>query len=462
MRSATLAEGIVDFALGCSHDDIPTGIRTLARWHMLDAIGVGLGAARLPSNHRLIASLVAAGAGGPSALCSVLGDRTRVTAPIAALTNGTLIHSLEYDDTHMASIVHGSAVIVPAALAAAQAQPLRTQDLVRLVTIGWEVLVRIGLAAPGAFQRRGFQVTSVAGALVAALIGALARGATREEVVSAIGIAGSQASGIFEFLSDGSSVKAMHPGWAAHSGLMAAELALAGMTGPASVLEGRFGLFRVHADAPDAAATLAGEIATFGKDWKLAQAAFKFHPCCHYIHPFLECAEEIRRQVADPERIVALECEVPPGEAAIICEPWDRKCSPASRNEAKHSLPYCVARTLLGFSLEIEDFAGQPVDAATVRYARRIGWREMPDSGFPDRFSARLQVRLDDGQTMVAHVAQVDGSADRPPTLDRIEEKFRRNAGVSRHDAEVQALIAALLDEADMPIGALSSRLQFT
>ncbi len=456
--SDPLARRIVDFATDCRLDDVPAPVQALARLHALDAVGVGLGASRLSVNRGLVDRLATLGAAG-NARCSLLGSRAAVSAPMAALGNGTLIHSLEFDDTHMASIVHGSAVVVPAALAAAQQHALGTRAFVRLVTIGWEALVRIGLAAPGAFQRRGFQVTSVGGTLVAALLGAIAQGASRGQAVAAIGIAGSQAGGIFEFLSDGSSVKAMHPGWAAHSGLIAAELAMAGMTGPATVLEGRFGVFRAHGDAPQGGEALASLLDGLGGTWLLAQAAFKFHPCCHYIHPFLECADDLRGRVPEVDSIVSIECEVPEGEAAIICEPWDRKRSPASRNDAKYSLPYCLARRLLGRTLDVDDFAGGPVDADAIRLAARITWRPMQDSGFPARFPARLRARLADGREVVVEVAQVDGSAERPPDASRVVEKFRRNVEGACTPRGADALVEALLGEADLPIESLARAL---
>src|SRR5262249_56307696 len=122
-------------------------------------------------------------------------------------------------------IVHGSAVLAPTALAAAQEAEASGEDLLRAYILGWEVLVRMGLAAPGGFQARGFQVTSVAGTLVAALQAAELAMLDENRTVAALGIALSQAAGVFEFLSNGSSVKSMHPGWAAHPGLLPARLA---------------------------------------------------------------------------------------------------------------------------------------------------------------------------------------------------------------------------------------------
>lgn len=406
---------------------VPAAVRQLARMHLADALGVALGGAAVPAHRRLLTQLRSEG--GSQGPATVLGFPGGVPAPMAAMLNGLSIHSLEYDDTHMASIVHGSAVIVPAALAAAETQGLSLDEMVRLIVAGWEVLVRIGEASPGGFQRRGFQVTSVGGVVVAALIGAVARGASMAETVAAMGIAGSQAGGIFEFLSNGSNVKALHPGWAAHSGLWAAACAQGGMTGPATVLEGRFGLFNAYADDPAAGARLAQGVQDLGSRWTLADAAFKLFPCCHYIHPFLECAQLLLPQLTSPADIAAVHCRVAPGAATVICEPWEAKQQPSSGNEAKYSLPYCIARILLGRPVDIATMTAEGVDADALALAKRIHWTPREDSGFPERFDADLRIELTDGTRLHQAVDQVFGSPQRPAGETAVRAKFEANAG---------------------------------
>lgn len=417
---------------------VPVAVRHLARMHLADALGVGLGGAVVPAHRRLLTQLRSEG--GSQGAATVLGFSGGLPAPMAAMLNGMSIHSLEYDDTHMASIVHGSAVIVPTALAAAEAQGLSLDEMVRLVVAGWEVLVRIGEASPGGFQRRGFQVTSVGGVVVAALLGAVARGAGRAETAAAMGIAGSQAGGVFEFLSNGSNVKALHPGWAAHAGLWAAACARGGMTGPATVLEGRFGLFNAYADDAAAGARLALGVQDLGSKWMLADAAFKFFPCCHYIHPFLECAQLLLPRVPSPADIASVHCRVAPGAATVICEPWEAKLQPASGNEAKYSLPYCIARILLGRPVDIATMTAEGVDADALALAARIHWAPRAESGFPQRFDADLRIELADGTRLHQDVDQVFGSPQRPAGEDAVRAKFEVNAGVL---LERQARLAA-------------------
>ncbi|VTU46620.1 MmgE/PrpD family protein (plasmid) [Variovorax sp. SRS16] len=421
----TLAEQFASFADGLRLADVPAPVQRLARLHLIDALGVGLGASAVPSHRRFLQGLrEESGTGGRA---TVLGYSTGASAPVAALLNGTSIHSLEYDDTHMGSIVHGSAVIVPAVLAAVETHALSLDEAVRLVVIGWELLVRLGEASPGGFQRRGFQVTSVGGVGVAALLASVARGASPAQSVAAMGIAGSQAGGIFEFLSNGSNVKALHPGWAAHAGLWAARCAAAGMTGPTTVIEGRYGLFAAYADDPAAGGRLAVGLRDLGTQWRLADAAFKFFPCCHYIHPFLECAQALSARIATVADIAEVHCRVAPGAATVICEPWSSKQQVASGNEAKYSLPYCIARVLLGRPVDIPSMTATSVDADAIALAARIQWTPRDDSGFPAKFDADLRIMLADGTQLHHAVDQVFGSPQRPAGEDAVRAKFAAN-----------------------------------
>jgi len=453
----TQSERIVDFALGLSQSRIPSDVLALARLHTLDALGVGIAASQGFVQQKMAQSLLGKEREGD---CTLLGHSTRTQSANATLLNGSFIHSLEYDDTHMASIVHGSSVIVPAALAAAEQHKLSLGELMRLIIIGWEVLVRIGLAAPGSFQRRGFQVTSVGGAPVSALLAGLAMGASRSELISAQGIAGSQASGIFEFLSDGSSVKGMHPGWAAHSGGIAATLAVAGMSGPSTVYEGRFGIYNTYTDDAGAGLALGEALDSLGEKWTLREAAFKLFPCCHYIHPFLEVAQNLLAQGLPLQSIKSIECKVPQGAAAIICEPWRRKQTPSIVNEAKHSLPYCLALAFLDIPITAQHFLSDTVNTQAVEFAQKINWSPMLKADFPTKFQAEIHVHQNEGPNSVSRIDQVKGSADRPASSEDIETKFKTNTS-TRHSASIQNDIIDLVLHAqeDLPISKLSELL---
>jgi 2-methylcitrate dehydratase PrpD len=194
--------------------DIPAEVITLAKTHVLDQLGVGL-VATLDRNRPLAALATAFGTGGHS---TALGFAIPLTAAAAALRNGALKHSLEYDGTHTASITHAGSVVAPVALAVCEETGASGANLLRAFILGWEMFVLLGLAAPGPFSKRGVQFTAVGGPFAGALTAGLLLGFEVEEMTNALGVAGSQASGVMEFVYEGATVKAPHAGWPAPCG----------------------------------------------------------------------------------------------------------------------------------------------------------------------------------------------------------------------------------------------------
>jgi 2-methylcitrate dehydratase PrpD len=276
--------------------------------------------------------------------------------------------------------------------------------------------------------------------------------------VDAVGIALSQASGVFEFLTNGSTVKSLHAGWAAHGGVIAATLAGAGLTGPATAFEGRFGLFRRFAMDDAAAGRFAAAIGTLGSEWHLRHAAFKFYPCCHYIHPFIE-ALDIALRDKPAGAIDSIVCEVPPGAAALISEPWERKLRPQTGHEARYSLPIALAARLVEGAVTPATFANAP-SAAIVAKAACVSARAMTDADFPQRFEARLHLRFTDGSAREVYVDDVFGGARRPPARAAVLDKFRANAALTGAAGDVAALEAAVLSIERTALGTIAQILR--
>jgi 2-methylcitrate dehydratase PrpD len=439
----TLARDLARRVRALSRGGLPPEVAAMARLHLLDAIGVGLASAGsqtgAPYRH------YAAGLGPGSA--SLIGIPGRVAPAAAALVNGGLMHGLEFDDTHTGSIVHGSAVLAPAALAAAEAAGASGSALTTAYAVGWEVLVRIGLAAPGAFQARGFQVTSVGGALVAALVAAELAGLTEDEMVAAMGIGLSGASGVFEFLTNGASVKSLHPGLAAQAGLNAADLARAGLTGPETAFEGRCGLFAAFAGDAHFAEVFSKSLDGLGTEWHLPRAAFKFHPCCHYLHPFIEAAGTLAGILAErgmtATNVATLTCRVPAGAAPIICEPWGAKQAPASGHAARWSLPVTVAARLVEGRVDLATFEA-PASEPVLALARRVAWEPLAGARFPEVFEAEIVAETSDGRRHEIRVDDVYGNAGRPAGDDVVREKFHHNAARSLAPEGAASLEAAI------------------
>lgn len=437
----TGAERIAVFAEALDPRAVPEDVVKAARLHFLDAVGVGIAASVGPDQSRWSDAVEPGGrnktlAGGAA------------SAADAAMLNGALIHSLEYDDTHIGSVIHGSAVAAPVALAAAEETGAGDAGTMAAYLIAWEVMIRLGLTAPGAVQAHGAQVTAVAGAIGAAAAAGRLYGLAGRALVSAIGIAGMQASGLLAFLEDGSSAKALNPGWAAHTGLVAARLAGAGMTGPAGILEHPFGPLRVFGADPSG---LADTLDDLGRRWHLPDAAFKLYPCCHYIHPFLELVETRAADGLSSDNLERMDVHVPVEEAPLVADPWDRRQAPASGYDGKWGLPYCLALQLVDGRVDVASFEAPPRDEV-VTVARRMRMLPVEGSGFPACFPAWISCRLRDGRDIEAAVDTVRGAPGRPIGQDEVVTKFRANAArridADRAERLIWAVTGGAIDDA--------------
>jgi 2-methylcitrate dehydratase PrpD len=438
----SLAEFLVSRARAAI-GSIPAEVQRAARLHILDALGVAvLGARRGPLRGLHERFPGAAGA------ASILGSSRRVAPSVAALINGAYVHSLEYDDTHVASVMHGSSIVLPAALASAEQFGVSGADFVAAYTIGWEVLIRFGLAAPGRLQARGFQTTSAAGPFVAALVSTLLGGDSRVGE-AALGIAGMQPGGTFAFLADGDTTKAVQPGWAALSGLIAADLARSGVTGPSGVLDGPYGFFRLFADDDSAADRMRELVETLGHKWFLPEAAFKLIPCCHFVHQGLRA-----------EDVASVACHVPPGAASIIAEPWSAKQFPATPPDARWSLPYVLASVLIDGDVRLDLFS-EPIGGARAALAARMRHVPWTNSGFPGRFPARLHVSTRDGRELMSEIDDVRGGPTRPIDAAEVLAKANTNMRLSAISSERRAtIVAEILEAADPDLALVLRALQ--
>jgi 2-methylcitrate dehydratase PrpD len=432
----TVARALVRQWKDLTKDSIPSDVWHHGVMHIIDACGVGLAASSLEQGLPYARYAKSLGE-GPASLLN--GMRSCAMAD-AALINGGLIHSLEFDDTHTSSIVHGSAVLLPAALAVAQQVEAQPAQMVTAYIKAYEVLIRIGLAGEGGFQKHGFQITSVAGTLVTALLACDLMGADEDTCVYAIGIALSQSSGVFEFLSNGSTVKSFHPGWSAHAGLVAASMACAGLQGPETALEGTRGLYQAFTKDSQAASRFALLMDNFGSHWHVRDLAIKLVPSCHYLHGFVEAAGEAMEQVGNPNLIDHIEFEIAEATAPIVCEPWDLKQNPQTGHAIRWSLPVIVALRILEGKVDLDSFLNPP--SAAVRFlAERMTWTKLEPHFFPQRFEAKMNVHLTDKRKVQIYKSDVLGNASRPASDEMILQKFRSNAARILSGSHVETLL---------------------
>ena len=256
-----LAERLASFAAATQYSDLPSEIVGLIKLHVLDTLGVALGASRTSSWPMMLDIVTAEGGYEESTL---FGAGIRVPAASAALFNGSLTHALGFDDTHLEALLHPFGAIVPTVLAVAERDQLDGSSVIRAVAVGAEVTCRLGIAAGRALVQSAFQPTAVCGSFGAVAAVGAARGLDEATIANALGLAASMAGGLHESTLDGTWTKQVHAGLAAHVGMVAVEFAEAGLTASAGMLDGDGGLLHAYGR---------GQIDFSRMDWIVREAA---------------------------------------------------------------------------------------------------------------------------------------------------------------------------------------------
>ncbi len=438
----TMSDKLARFAANLSYEDIPERVIEKAKRHLLDALGIGLAATREPYADAVMKTARDWG-GRPQATVWRHGDR--LPAAHAAMVNASCVHGLDFDDTHTDSITHVSACVAPTALAAGEAAGASGRDILTAMVAGYEVIARIGGAAPGAFHAGGYHATPICGVFGAAAVMGRLMGRTPEVIAHAFGVCGSQAAGIQEFLDDGSWVKRFHPGWASHAGITAAQLAGHGFLGPRKVLEGRFGLYATHLrDAAYDPEILAGGL---GERWETLRISFKPYPCCHFNHAAMDAARNLAREAGiSPDEIEEVETITPEQILHIVCEPIGHKRRPNTPYAALFSLPYCLAVNVVRGGTTIDDFEEERLnDARVLALAEKVRCSGMASDRFPKYLHGGVRMTLADGRVLSREEPVNWGNPENPMEWKDIEAKFRGNARRVLPESGVDAAVAAVL-----------------
>lgn len=460
---AAIAEELAGFAVEFDYLDVPERVRERAPLHLFDALGCGIAAVGLDAGSA--ASRLVEEQGG-KAEASLLGSGVKAPAAQAALANGTRCHALDFDDTHEAGICHSSVALAPAALAVGEATDASGEEVLCAYLLGSEVALRIAVAAAERLYARGFHPTSVCGSFGAAAAAARLLGLDRRATANALGVVGSFASGLFEYLSDGSATKPLHAGWAAQAGIQAARLVAAGATGPASVIEGRFGLLAAHAGVD----TGRGEVAAaemvegLGERWEFEGLAIKLYPACHFAHASTWAAGALADEhgvgAKGIERIVV---RVPPEGARLVLEPLADKWRPRTPYDAKFSLPFMVARRIVRGSVGLTAFTEESIaDPEVLELAARVAAEPLRDgeSG-ASRFCGGATLITTDGRRFDRFLAAPPGSPATPVGREEILGKFVDNGALGLDADEARELADRLegIDE-EQTLGVIAAALR--
>ena len=444
------------FAASLRWEDIPPEVRARARHLILDAVGCALAARRFAfSSQSLQAIAELAGAGNSV----VIGQRLRLPLRDAVLANGILAHGLDYDDTHSEGIVHLTVSTFPTALAVSAHEDLQVRDLLVAYVVGLEAGARLGAVAKGAFHQVGFHPTGVIGAFACALAAGRLYGLDAGQLAQAQGIALSVASGSLEFLEDGAWTKRLHPGWAGVGGIVAAALARRAFKAPRAAYEGRFGLYASYLGPRAAECDLSRATAKLGDVWETMNVALKPFPACHFAHAFADAAIGLHDQVPDLQQIDRITALVPAEIVKTVCEPAAAKRRPVSDYDAKFSLPYIIAASLVRgrFGLaELEESSLK--DLRILDLASKVDYAIDPDSTFPRHYGGEVVVRTRDGRELRQREAVNRGCADRPLSNDDIVTKFMQNGsyGLSAQRAADISQAVLGMDESE-PARALAN-----
>lgn len=364
--------------------------------------------------------------------CTIVGTHRRSTPLMAAFVNGFTSHIWEYDDTHRNSLYHPAAPTIPAALAAAEQERASGEEFLAGLVAGYDVGIRIADAVNPAHYRF-WHTTGTVGAFAAAAAAGRVLRLAPDEIVNALGNAGSQAAGLWEFQSDGAMTKPLHPGKAAMSGLLSAKLARQGFTGALRILEGDQGFCRATAGECD----LSRAVLDLGSHYRILEVTTKMYPSCGHTHTPIDAAVGVRRRLSDAigdsnpsviagivRRIVVRTNSVAVRVAGIS--------NPSSSYEAKFSIPFCVSHGLLYGSPALESFEGVWLDdTATRQLMQRVSITIDPEleKVFRDKRPTEIQVELNDGRVFEERVEFRRGDPENPVSKDTIREKFMALAG---------------------------------
>jgi 2-methylcitrate dehydratase PrpD len=444
----TITTKLAEWAL--SLESLPADVRTVTISHLYDGFGDALGALRsgdsVPAHE--VAGLYAAQE-GESAL---LGTSNFVNAPMAALSLGALIHHLDFDDTHAGGLVHATSVSLPAALAIGNSVSASWDDVVTASTIGLETVSRIAMGSPHGFHARGIHATHACGTIAAALVSAKLMKLSREETINALGIAASASGGLLEFLNTGSSTKQLHPGTASMNGVVAALLAKFGATGPASAIEGKYGIYATLSARPADPQIVTKDL---GKRWEATQITIKPYAACQLSHVSLDALRQAMQKVPDlhPNLIESIKVGVHPDSAAIVCEPRMEKVAPRTPYDAKFSLQWSMAALIIDGDLTVDSYSMESITRPeVVQLANRVQVEIVGSAGTAADAAGEVAITLIDG---IEVRGAVECSSGGPRKRFSKPDLVRKFAGNARCSIEAASAFYSLIENPNTSIASI-------
>ena len=414
--SSTLAS----HAASTTYAGLPDDVLPAFKRALLDFLACAIAGSTMPVSNAMLSYFEENDA---SRAATVLGSGRKLSASNAAFVNGANAHGLDFDDGYMQAAAHPGAAVFPAVLARAEQLGSSAQDVITAIVIGYDVMLRIGAAIHPVAAQRGFHNTSIAGVFGAAAGVANLAKLDSKQTLNALGLAGSFASGIREYLDEGAEVKRIHPGKAARDGLLCAEFAARGITGPSKVLEGRYGLFHTHVDDQVRWERLLDGL---GTRYEIASIYFKPYPSCRGTHAFIEGIQGLRAQHGfSPEQVAHVEL----GGNALSIHGHDYKHH-ENVLDAQMSVPYTAALAVLYNDVTAQMFLPETmerpeVDALVQRVDAYVD--DECERMYPAKRSAVVRIQLENGRKLEKRLVDPKGDLDNPMSDDDLARKFTGN-----------------------------------
>jgi 2-methylcitrate dehydratase PrpD len=442
----SVSRQLADALARTSWSDLPANTVTDAKRAVLDWLGSAMAGALEPPARMAQRVTQSLGASDDATVIAA----GRASAAAAAFANGVASHILELDDVHKGSTMHAGAPVIPAALALAEREHRTGPEFLLAVTLGYDAALRIGEAVNPSHYRFWHPTGTAAtfGAAVAA--GSLLK-LSADKMLDALGTAGTQAAGLWEFNADGAMSKHLHPGKAAMNGVLAADLACAGFTGASRILEGERGFFRAMSSRYDDTRITDG----LGERWKIGENCYKVWACCGHTHTAIDLAVQLRAK-APAARIQAIQVETyGPGYEIV------KEHNPRTPYQAKFSLAYVVAAAFIYGGATLEAFTPEHFGDGGVRQPdiaallQRISVTVASDltARYPEAWPARLRVTLGDGTQMIGESDFPVGNPENPVTTAQLEQKFTALVAPRWGDARAAAaleVVRSLSERTDM------------
>jgi len=418
-----ITKELATFCTELRFGELPPEVVDRAKYCTLDFVGVTARGSLEDSTkamYRFIEKISSTMEGGV-----IIGTGARAPYHYAALANGTSSHSLELDDTNDEASLHPGAATLPAAFAACDMADKGGRHFIEGVVLGYEVMVRLGKSlGPKEHYARGFHPTGTCGTFGAAAAAGKILNLNRDQMVNAFGIAGSQAAGSLEFLAQGAWTKRMHPGWAAHNGIIASLLAERGFKGPSTIIEGRNGFLHAYSSNADGNKVLDGIRSSF----EIMQTSIKPHACCRYKQPsidgILKIMTENQLKPIDVDKVVLgiLEVGFP-----ICAAPKELKYNPKSVVDAQFSMPFGAAVAILYGKAGVKEYQQKNIFSPDVKeMMSRIECRLDPEleEVYPKHLPATVEIRTKQGRNFSTRINCPKGDPENPLSWDELKEKF--------------------------------------